>query len=111
MLTQHLQKLRHAVTVQRTFPLTYKHLQNAPLPSMNCISHTERSNPTSFKVLRENTSFEINLQKINTNTLQIIMNVLRFFSTAQGTQARMLAINTSFFTQNHVKQVVVEKEE
>lgn len=39
------------------------------------------------------------------------MNVLRFFSTAQGTQAWMLAINTSFFTQNHVKQVVVEKEE
>lgn len=27
------------------------------------------------------------------------MNVLRFFSTAQGTQAQMLAINMSFFTQ------------
>ena len=76
--------------------------------------YNKQSDPTSFRVSQGNTSFEINLQEEEKKkyTLQIIMNVLRFFffSTAQGTQAQMLAINTSFFTQNHVKQVVAEKE-
>ena len=79
MLTQHLQKLRHAVTVQRTFPLKYKHLQNASLSSMSCILQQTIRSSLVQSVTRNTSSSKVIYKKINTNTLQIIMNVLRFF--------------------------------
>lgn len=74
MLTQHLQKLRHAVTIQRTFPLNYKPLQNASLSSMNCNLLQPHS-----QCYKKHLFLKSIYKKINTNTLQIIMNVLRFF--------------------------------
>lgn len=104
MLTQHLQKLRHAVTVQRTFPR--KHLQNASYSSMNCISLQTIWSSLIQSLLQSNLQENKHRHSANQNECAEI-----FFSTAQGTQAPMLAINTSFFYTNHIKRVVAGKEE
>lgn len=60
-----------------TKSIPIEHLQNAPLSSTNCIS------PLTLEtglVCYNNDLFKISLHKINTNTLQIIMNVLSFFN-------------------------------
>lgn len=110
MLTQHLQKLRHAVNCTENIPTEVQTSAKCAI-IINELHLTMNNLIQSHPVLQETLLLKLIYKKINRKHSANHNECAEiFFSTAQGTQARMLAINTSFFTQNHVKQVVAEKE-
>lgn len=85
MLTQHLQKLIHAVTVQRTFPKMNKCLHNAPSPPVNGIWPINVSPMVLLKIIHQKNKHKHSWMCWDS------------FHQPKGTQASTMASNMSFF--------------